>query len=316
MEDAINIPLPPGDEDFDGPHMAAGDQPQNGQQQQFFQPNGGQWGFFPPQQPFQQWFQPGPWMAAPPAAPGPPAKIKLTPFWVKDAAAWFELAESTFNRLNAHGSLLRYEYVLMALPEDVLEKVRSIMQVARAAADPYQLLKGRLVELFTPSVMEQLNGIIWQPELGGRRPSEMMEAMLALLPPGEQPGLLFKAHFIHRLPVEMRERVALGLQGTEPRALAALADELYHVRNSRQPVAAVAAAPDDKGDFTMEQLVAAMAGAKFKGKPAWRRKKQSGEANSKADDGGHTLCYSHKKYGEKAYNCKEPTTCTWKQSGN
>ena len=45
----------------------------------------------------------------------------------------------------------------MALHEDVLEKLRSGMAVARTVADPYSLLKSRLVKLFTPSVMERLN---------------------------------------------------------------------------------------------------------------------------------------------------------------
>ena len=122
------------------------------------------------------------WLTPPTAPPGLtlPAKVKLPAFWPSNAAAWFELAETTLNRLNAHGSLMRYEYVLMALPEDILEKLRRVMMVAPAVANPYGLLKSRLVELFTPSVMERLNIIIWQPEL--------MEAMLALLPPGEQPA--------------------------------------------------------------------------------------------------------------------------------
>ena len=110
----------------------------------------------------------------------------------------------------------------MALPEDILEKLRRVMMVAPAVANPYGLLKSRLVELLTPSVMERLNIIIWQPELGGRRPSELMEALLALLPPGEQPGLLFKGHFLHHLPSDMRDREALEILTLEPRALAAL----------------------------------------------------------------------------------------------
>ena len=156
MEDARQVPLPPGDDDFDGPQQPAGSQQQR-------QPFGGQWPSYPPQQPY---FQKFPWMpmwSAPPTAPsGPslPAKVKLPAFWPPDAAAWFELAESTFNRLNAHGSLLGYEYVLMALPEDLLEKLRSVMAVARTVAHPYGLLKSRLVELFTPSIMERLNSII------------------------------------------------------------------------------------------------------------------------------------------------------------
>ena len=98
------------------------------------------------------------WQASPtvPSAPSLPAKVKLPTFWPRDAAAWFELAESTFNRLNAYGSL-RYKYVLMALHEDVLEKLRSGMAVARTVADPYSLLKSHRVKLSTPSVMERLN---------------------------------------------------------------------------------------------------------------------------------------------------------------
>ena len=105
---------------------------------------------FPPQQPYsQQWPWMPKWQAPTAASSGPslPAKVKLPPFWPRDAAAWFELAESTFNRLNAQGSLLRYEYMLMALPEDILEKLRSVMMVARTVADPYNLLKNRLVKI-------------------------------------------------------------------------------------------------------------------------------------------------------------------------
>ena len=41
----------------------------------------------------------------------------------------------------------------MALPEDILEKLRSVMMVARTVANPYGVLKSRLVGLFTPSIM-------------------------------------------------------------------------------------------------------------------------------------------------------------------
>ena len=168
------------------------------------------------------------WPALPTAPSGPslPANVKLPPFYATRRAAWFELEESTFNRLNPQGSLLQYKFVLMVLQEDILEKLRSVMMVAGTVADPYGLLKYCLVELFTPSVMEHLNSIIWQPELGGRRPSELMEALLALLPPGEQPGLLFKGHFLHHLPSDMRDREALEILTLEPRALAALVNQL------------------------------------------------------------------------------------------
>ena len=36
------------------------------------------------------------------------------------------------------------------------------------------------------------------------RPSQLMEIMLALLPPREPDGMLFKTHFLNRLPVDIR----------------------------------------------------------------------------------------------------------------
>ena len=238
-----------------------------------------------------------------PPASSLPAKVKLPAFWPRDAAAWFELAESTFNRLNVHGSLLRYEYVLMALPEDILEKLRSVMQTARATADPYGLLRGRLVELFTPNIMERLNSIIWQPELGGRRPSELMEAMLALLPQNEQPGLLFKAHFLHRLPADMRDRVAMEIETMEPQAMATLADRLYFARNAGQPVMATTSTIPDEAVSAIKQPQRG-----GKGNPKWKKK---GSGGQQADNDGRKLCRAHRKYGTDAYGCLDAATCQW-----
>ena len=69
--------------------------------------------------------------------------------------------------------------------------------MAAGLADPYKALRDRLVELLTPNVLDQVNNIIWGPELGGRQPSERMDKMLASLPPGDPDGLLFKGHFSH-----------------------------------------------------------------------------------------------------------------------
>ena len=46
---------------------------------------------------------------------------------------------------------------------------------------------------------------------GRQRPTELMEVMLASLPPGEQPGKLFKAIILHPLPVDLKDLVAVQL---------------------------------------------------------------------------------------------------------
>ena len=142
-----------------------------------------------------------------------------------------------------------------------------------------------------------------------------MEAMLALLPLGEQPGLLFKAHFLHRLPSDMRDRVALEILNLEPRAMAALADQLYFVRNSGQPVAAV-------NSQDSEELVAAMAKSNISAKQSKEHSKQKpkqsgGGRNFGSGGSGRKLCKAHRIYGNRVYSCLDADTCQWvQQLGN
>ena len=63
------------------------------------------------------------------------------------------------------------------------------------------VLKVRLLDLFTPKLMDQFLKLSFGGELGDRRPSQLMEYMLALLPPVEK---LFKTLF---LTSEVRDHV-------------------------------------------------------------------------------------------------------------
>ena len=79
-----------------------------------------------------------------------PTKVKLPPFWTKETRSWFTLAESTFNRSEVTDTWLRFDLVLPALPEEVIEQVRSILHAVDDIADPYRALKVKLLHLFTP----------------------------------------------------------------------------------------------------------------------------------------------------------------------
>ena len=52
-------------------------------------------------------------------------------------------------------------------------------------------LKAGLLKLFTPNPVDNCLKLIHGPELGDRRPIQLMEAMLALLPPGAEDDILF-----------------------------------------------------------------------------------------------------------------------------
>ena len=71
--------------------------------------------------------------------------------------------------------------------------------------DPFKKLKNRLVELLTPSILDQCTSIRWGAELGGPRPTELLKVMIAALPPNEPDGHFFKAIFLHRLPGDLKD---------------------------------------------------------------------------------------------------------------
>ena len=135
-----------------------------------------------------------------------------------------------------------------------------------------------------------------------------MEAMLALLPPGEKDGTLFKTLYVTKLPKEVRGHVLANGMHLDSRELAELADDLWgglnerHTGNRSHHVAA--AIPDDDGE-----LVEAVAALNVQPKRPRHKKKP---ANSTKSQG--SICWLHKKYKELARFCAEPATCTWSEN--
>lgn len=329
----LHVPLPPGDDDFEPPVQPAAaatdvlaaallviqQQSQAMQQQQ---------GIFLQQ--MQQWQAGGAGRQRDAAAAPMPNKVKLPPFWEKDAAAWFRSADETLEECNIGEARAKYRAVLLHIPQHLVERARGVINAADAAADPYDELKRRLVELLTPSKLDQVNSLIWGPELGGRRPSELMDGMLAALPPGETAGLLFKGLFLHRLPKDMKELVALQFTTLAAKELAQYADAIWDSRNAKKAtVAAVATTEVTEEGSALEKAVAALAlnrqprksntrDGKTDKRRAGRegRNKQGGGQESSQGGGqrGKYLCSRHLRFGDKAWNCEEPQECQFSEN--
>ena len=183
---------------------------------------------------------------------GPP-KVKLPPFWPKDPASWFTLAESTFNRHNVVNSRLRFDLVLPALPEDVIEQIRQVLRTVDHLDRPYVDLKARLLRLLTPKRADMCLKLINGGELSDRRPTQLIETMLALLPPGADENILFKTLYVTKLPREVRSHVlALGMH-LDSREMAVLADNLWCSLTERHSGAkahhVAAGVPEDDGEL-------------------------------------------------------------------
>ena len=183
-------------------------------------------------QQFQQQFQ-MPWWPAQQQPRAPPC-VTLTPFWPSAPAAWFRLTEATFHRLNVVDLNLQFDLTLPALQESTVAQLQDILQAADNLPYPYESLKAELLRQHSPNMLEQLNRIIYSPELGGQLPSQLMQTLLTHLPAGEPAGLLFMHLFLLRLPEVLREQVSKKIERLDARELAEYANTRWHVRNAKR----------------------------------------------------------------------------------
>lgn len=244
-------------------------------------------------------------------------KVALTPFWPSDPRAWFRLAEATFNRLNVQDVVHRFELVLPAIPEATVSQLRDILAAADSLENPYLTLKTELIRQFSPNVLEQLNRIVFAPELGGQQPSQLMRALLNNLPAGEPAGLLFKHLFLLRLPEDMRDQVAKKIETLDAKELAEYADDRWHVRNARRPagkaIAAVGVplAAESKAEGA-EELAGAVAAIQVNKDSRRGGRSRGGRRNNNSNPKPLVqpfICFNHCKWGEKTWECQDPRNC-------
>jgi hypothetical protein len=130
--------------------------------------------------------------------------VKLPEFWPADLQTWFHQAEAAFRRSNVTVSYTKYDHVLMKLPTDVVMSIRDLVNTMQPnTLDAYEQLKARLTESYGKTKW-QVNTLLDMPPLGDRRPSHLMNEMLALLPTGEnKDSAIFLGIYLRKLPSTM-----------------------------------------------------------------------------------------------------------------
>ena len=154
-----------------------------------------------------------------------PHRVKLGPLWTQKVRTWFTLAESSFHTAYMVDSRMKFNLVLAALSEETLDCVKALVEMP---------------EVYEPDVWAQASRILHMWELGDMQPTLLMDKMLALLPNGKQPGILFKSVFLARLPRDMRDHVQARAPELECRNLVAMADNIWRARVARKPSALAA----------------------------------------------------------------------------
>jgi hypothetical protein len=248
-----------------------------------------------------------------PPAPVAAIGVHLSTFWTSDPDMWFYRAECSFTKARITRSATKFEHVVPMLPEDVMSSIRQfLIGITPDTENPYEQLKDALCKGFGRTRWQRGYALLDHPELGDRRPSHMLNQMLALLPAGTEPDLLFFCLFLRRLPMSMREQVAAANHKTAEQ-MGEHADALWDARADRSiaaitdSISAVSVRPrstSPKGDRRRSPGRSSDTETRSNGPRSNRRRGDSKRRRYDPD-----LCFYHNRWGHKAEKCESP--CSW-----
>jgi len=259
--------------------------------------------------PQQQYFMPPPRVVT----------MQLPPFWSERPLSWFSAVKARFRLHHVVEEQVKFDLLVTALPQSVAAAVADVIDQPPMQYQ-YTALKHRLLETHELSDYQKLEQLFKMGPLGGRRPSELLTAMLEFCPRGEESNRFFTHMFLQRLPAELR--ILLGEDDhRDPRPLAVKADQLWAVNGAKaahiaavasgepEPasVAAVAARQTSRGGKKRNsgrgrQAAAGAAGASQAAVPPANTPMELSQLQS-------GLCYKHWRFGEAARSCQAP--CNW-----
>lgn len=214
--------------------------------------------------------------------------IKLPNFWPDQPIVWYSQAEAQFAIKNITTSLTKFYHCVAVLPQDVAAAVIDLIRVPPPDS-PYETLKERLLQTYSLSDYARAEQLVDQPPLGDRKPSSLLNSMLALLPEGHKPDFLFKFLFLRKLPADIRGHL-INTKFEDIRDLAALADSLWSSRQTSPVSAATVSNPEEAADGS------------------------NVSALNRRSNLPSSYCWYHEKYGSQATKCKPG--CSYKPSGN
>lgn len=157
--------------------------------------------------------------------------LKLPAFWTSQPQVWFEQAEAQFHIRQITADATKYYYVVSALDQEAAGHIIDYLRQP-PADDKYKGIKNLLNKTFGLGRRARAAKLLHMDGLGDRKPSILMNEMLALLD-GHKPCLLFEQIFLEQMPDDIRLLLADD-DFTDPRLLAARADVLWQAKQQSE----------------------------------------------------------------------------------
>lgn len=223
--------------------------------------------------------------------------IKLPPFWTEEPELWFVQAEAQFQLRSPPITTqkTRFWNVVGKIPAAVSREVKTLLQNPNWET-AYDDLKEALIQRYTPSKWQKAEALINHPGIGDSRPTALWNSMMAQLPDGEPPGVIFQALFLARLPTDIRTHLVAQTYKS-PKEMADHADRLWDSRHS-STVATVAA--------EMDHLETAGIFKVYNRRDSSPTRPHRSQTPGRPTPAPRGLCFYHGCFGSDAQKCESP----------
>lgn len=237
--------------------------------------------------------------------------LKLPTFWHKQPKLWFASIESEFTVYRIRSDDIKYSSVIRHLDEQALVNISEVIENP-PETDKYNYLKKMLINRFTDSEEKRLRQILAGIELNDKKPSELLRE-IRHLSGGSLADSVLQTIWLQRLPHRIQTTLAV-VENVPLIKLAELADKIAD-RDGGLQVAEVSNNSNSKSpDFAdllrrIEALEVSRRRDRSKSRSRERRRFRSSsrnKENSNKDVKDTSICFYHKKFGDKAKRCTLP----------
>ena len=234
---------------------------------------------------------------------------KLPDFWPHAAEAWLLQVEAQFRIAKITASQTKFDLAIQKLNEATVCRLLDLL--SNPGDSPYEALKARLEQGFMKSTFQRLAEFEALPDLGDRRPTEMLDSILAALNgikhnPSDCPLVRFA--FLKRLPKTIRATL-VSYSDLDLRQLAEKADEAWSTCESthERPEPTVAAV--QPSDVRQPAEYRPRRAPTRPQTPARRRPTATSPSPPPGSSNADTLCWYHASFGSRSTRCRAP--CAW-----
>jgi len=232
--------------------------------------------------------------------------IKISAFWRARPKLWFVSLESEFAAYKVRSDETMYRVTVRHLDEHVMLAVADVLEQPPTTGK-YEMLKRTLIERFSDSLEKQMRTLLSELELGDKKPSVLLREMRTLAGSNISDSLL-RTLWLQRLPARIQE-VLVVLDGVSLDKLAMCADKATECAGSTIMAAAENSNQDGLQQIKQQiseltQVVAKLSARQSRSGTKERKKFPRRERSKSAER--KKICYYHRKFGEKAWQCLQP----------